>query len=396
MEFAYQYHGRTPGGSSVSGIAYGEDSIRCAAKLRRAGYTVSHIQIDWKATLTTFASRAVPVDELVRVYEFCAAQRENSGSETSETLLVASELVSDPRLKQALESMALVIQESGLSLGEAARQTGVFSGRDVEVLIALEKGGDLVEGLRSLADDHRRAADRRSNFRRMMIAPTALAVAFYVLLYAAFGFILPPTAESYLRNFGEHIPPSISALYHFALWYRENLTLTSIAHIVLGIIVIAVLRSSWAKRFVLSFNLPRDIAERSDLAMMWSSYRLLYHAGMQQEVILRALQKMATLDVNRQRARRYAQFAHTHSEAEAAEKAKFPRYVVIALKASQNGSLPEQLGRMVQEQVNIVNTKSAILETSVQYISMASGAALVVFYIVITVLPNMIATLSNL
>ncbi|OWY40381.1 hypothetical protein CEK28_03755 [Xenophilus sp. AP218F] len=395
MEFAFQYSGRTPGGSPVSGIAYGKDSLRCAAKLRRAGYAVHTIKLDWQASLATVFNKAIPVEELVRVYEFCAAQRE-SKSNTAETLLVASELVSDPRLRHALDSMALVIQESGLTMGEAARQTGVFSGRDVEVLIALEKGGDLVEGLRALADDHRRTDERNRNIRRMMIAPAALGVAFYMLVYAAFAFILPPTAESYLHNFGDHIPPSISGLYHFALWYRENLTLTTIVHVLTGMALVAFIRSSLAKSLALSFQLPRDIAERSDLAMMWSSFRLLYQAGMPKEIQLRALQRMANMDVNRRRARRFAQFAHTHTEAEAAEKAKFPRYVVIALKASKNGSLPDQLGRMVQEQINIVNTKSTILATIVNYGSTMFGAVLVLAFIAVTVLPNMIAALSNL
>ncbi|NHR04546.1 hypothetical protein HA052_04985 [Chromobacterium haemolyticum] len=395
MEFAFQYEGRTPGGSEVRGIAYGKNALSCASKLRRAGYTVKSTKLDWKASLASAFNKAIPVEELVRVYEFCAAQRQSRGN-TAESLLVASELVSDPRLQHALQSMALVIQESGLSIGEAARQTGVFSGRDVEVLIALEKGGDLVEGLRTLADDHRRTKDRSSNIRNMLITPAMLGVVFYVLVYALFAFILPPTAESYLQNFGDHIPAAISGLYHFALWYRENLALCTIVHLVAGIAIVAFLRSSLAKRLVLSFKLPRNIAERSDLAMMWSSFRLLYQAGMPKEIQLQALQRMATMDINRRRARRFAQFAHTHSEAEAAEKAKFPRYVCIALKASRNGSLPEQLNIMVQEQINIVNAETATLSAAINLSSLLFGGALVLLFYAISVLPNMIATLTNL
>ncbi|WP_440030410.1 hypothetical protein, partial [Chromobacterium amazonense] len=125
MEFAYQFHGRSLGGSAVSGLTFGPDALRARAKLQRAGYTVHGIRLDLPASLRTLLSPAISIADLIRVYDFCAGARQ-AGSAPPEMLPIAAELVFDARLRQALESMALMIHETGVDFSEAARQTGVF------------------------------------------------------------------------------------------------------------------------------------------------------------------------------------------------------------------------------------------------------------------------------
>ena len=395
IELAFQYHGRTPGGSAVKGLTFGPDAIRAAAKLRRIGYSVQSLKLDFGQSLRSLIRQQIPVEELVRIYEFCAGARE-AGSNATEMLLVAAELVFDPRLRQALDGMAVLIEESGISFGLAAKQTGLFPCRDVEVMLAMESSGSLAEALRTLADDHRRADERSRVFRRMLMAPIALLLVFYVLIYGALGFILPTTAEAFMRNFGDHLPTFTALIYGFAIWYKAHIVWMSFLHVGIGVAGVMFFRSQLVRRLILSFRLPYDIAERSDLAMMWSSFRLLYQAGMPKDDQLRALQRMATLDINRQRSRRYANYAPTMDEAVAADKAKFPRYVVVALKAGRSGTIPECLEKMVAEQINIVNTKATLLATVVNTGSTLFGALIVCLFVAITLLPGMLATLSNL
>ncbi|PRP68806.1 hypothetical protein BUE93_20380 [Chromobacterium amazonense] len=395
MEFAYQFQGRSLGGSAVSGLTFGPDALRARAKLQRAGYTVHQIRLDLPASLRTLLSPAISIADLIRVYDFCAGARQ-AGSAPPEMLPIAAELVFDARLRQALESMALMIHETGVDFSEAARQTGVFPVRDVEVIRAMEQAGNLAEALSALAADHRRTEERRTVFRRMMMGPVALLAVFYCLTYGALGFILPTTAEAFLRNFGSDLPAFADGVYRMAIWYRAHLPWMTALHLALGIGAIAFVRSALARRLVLSFKLPYDIAERADLAMMWSSYRLLYRAGMSKDKQAKALQRMATLEANRTRARRFASYSQTQSEYVAAERAQFPKYVSNALKAGQGGSIPEHLEKMVAEQINIVNTKASLLATLVNVGSTLGGALLVFVFVAITLLPGLLATLTHL
>lgn len=398
MDFAYKYRSKTARGRVVAGIAYASSKALAIGQLRRGGLAPFEINMDLPKTLVGLVKTGFSTRDLARFYA-TIGRRIKKDKPLVEGLSNAADFVQDSRLRQAIQVMRLAIMD-GRGEGDAMAIAG-FSPRDSKIVAASATAGRVGDAFVSLSREATREGQLKSGLWAIFTMPMFLMALIYAGFYAALVLAAPNTIA-----FLKQADVSISKMsefhqnyFAFAVWFNDNLLLNSIGFWLApaaGIFLVAKLNVlSWLAD---KFRWLREISIKTDAAMLWSSYALLYDANISPREICKLLQPTAVREDSRLAMRKMQLMLNNGvSQEEAVSRAGFQPFVVEAVKSSLSaGDLAQGLRELcdsLEEDILVITQilKDAMKVVSLIVLGIGVGALFMVSYF-----PLVSAVLQNL
>lgn len=398
MDFAYTYRSKTMRGRIVTGIVYASSKALAVGQLRRGGLAPFEIKVDVPKTVVGIFKTSFSTRDLARFYS-TIGRRIKKDKPLVEGLANAADFVQDSRLRQAIQVMRLAIMD-GRGEGDAMALAG-FSGRDSKIVAASATAGRVGDAFLSLSREATREGQLRSGLWAIFTMPAFLMVLIYAGLYGALVFAAPNTV-SFLKQADvdmKKMSDFHQNYFAFAGWFNKTLVLNSILFWltpVVGIIALVKMRVlTWLAD---KFRWLREISIKTDAAMLWSSYALLYDANISPREICKLLQPTALREDSRIAMRKMQLMLNNGvAQEDAVSKAGFHTFVVEAVRSSISaGDLSQGLREMcdsLEEDILVITQilKDAMKVVSLLVLGVGVGALFMVSYF-----PLVSAVLQNL
>lgn len=398
MDFAYTYRSKTMRGRIVSGIVYASSKALAIGQLRRGGLAPFEIKVDVPKTIVGIFKTSFSTRDLARFYA-TIGRRIKKDKPLVEGLANAADFVQDSRLRQAIQVMRLAIMD-GRGEGDAMALAG-FSARDAKIVAASSTAGRVGDAFLSLSREATREGQLRAGLWAIFTMPMLLMVLIYAGLYGALVFAAPSTAE-FLRQ--ADVDMRKMSEFHqnyfaFAAWFNKSLTLNSILFWLTPIVTIIALVKMRALSWLADkFRWLREISIKTDAAMLWSSYALLYDANISPREICKLLQPTALREDSRIAMRKMQLMLNNGvAQEDAVSKAGFHAFVVEAVRSSISaGDLSQGLRELcdsLEEDILVITQilKDAMKLVSVLVLGVGVGGLFMVSYY-----PLVSAVLQNL
>ncbi len=398
MQKVYRYTIKNRLGHIVEGALFAPDRPSAEITLKRLDARVIDLAVSWPDTINTMNRSTFDLRELAQVYSTLGRRIEN-GTEIPTALRETAEFVLDVRLKIAL-GMAEAQSAAGQPLGNALAASG-FPSRDCALIIAMQRAGDLGKVLLSLSQDYRRLASMRNKLRGLILEPAFFFGLAYILVWAATVFAIPRIQHFFAQLPNAHLPPWVSALYGLAAVFDAHLVIGTVLYVAGAIGLIVFLRSPAFAALLDYVPVVRNLSERADHAVLWSTFATMYDAAITHHEIARLLAQAATRDDNR------GAFVQMHrilqsgqvALAQAVQRVGFPPYIASAatraLSAGDASSVVDELHILsdnLSEDVEILTTRVAKV-TDITLKMVMGGVLLAVA--MVTVIPMILSTLSQ-
>lgn len=395
-EKAYNFTAKNRNKELMRGVVYAADSGGAYIKLTQMGYAPSDIpKLNIKYTIRNFISKGFDKRELARFYASMAKRLKN-GRSVPEGLENAVEFVDDPKLKQALIMMRQFVQE-GNSLASAMKMSS-FPLRDVEVIRSTADAGKSPDSMERIANELHRSEALKKSIMSVLRMPVVILFIMYLAFYGVLVFIAPAMFKFFktaLTNV--KLPAYAKSFYEFADVFKSNLVIGTIIYIAILAAIIWFVRSSLFKKLIEKFKLVKIISERSDMANLWTSFAMLYDAGINSEESTKLLANAAAREDSRECFLNMNRLLRSGlSIAESAPKAGFPIYIVRGIQAADSsGDLVSGLEDMCKDLSQDVEEYTAKLKDFIQLLSVALLSAFVLLFFMVSYFPIISATLSQ-
>lgn len=395
-EKAYNFTAKNRNKELMSGVVYAPDADAAYIKLTQMGYSPSDVpKMNIKYTLRNFVSKGFDKRELARFYASMAKRLKN-GRSVPEGLENAVEFIDDPKLKQSLIMMRQFVQE-GNSLASAMKMSN-FPVRDVEVIRSTSDAGKSPDSMERIANELHRSEALKKSIMSVLRMPVVILFIMYLAFYGVLVFIAPAMFKFFktaLTNV--KLPAYAKSFYEFADMFKNNLTVGTIVYITILIAIIWFVRSATFKSLIEKLKLVKIISERSDMANLWTSFAMLYDAGINSEESTKLLANAAAREESRDCFLNMNRLLRSGlSIAESAPKAGFPVYIVRGVQAADSGGdLVSGLEDMCKDLSQDVEEYTAKLKDFIQLLSVAFLSAFVLLFFMVSYFPIISATLSQ-
>ncbi len=396
MIHAWVHRSRAADGRICEGVLYAgsaaEAHFRLRHRLSREPLSIRHDP--WR-TLVAWWHPQFSCRDLVAFYR-ALGRRLERGQAIQPGLEQAQEFVSDARLAQAIAVFAHDLRE-GQRIGAALRSAG-FPARDAAALDAVADTGRLPETLLVLADDLERRQRLSETLQRTLQMPLTVAALLYLALYLAFMLFLPTMARFYAALGAQQLPAFARLLFGAAGEVRGHPLLSTGLWLTVPPALLWAVRSRQLARAWERIPLVDQLLERSELASLWRAFATLFDSGVQVEEACRLLQQAATRPAVRRWFTALGRELHAGWPlAQAAMRAGFPRHVIRALQAADSGGdVVAGLRSLAQGLGEDVDALSARQEHLVRVLSTLVAAGLVAGFFLLTYLPLLSSTFSQL
>lgn len=387
MQMAFQFSARAQKADKiVTGILVAPSSDVAFNQVKRMGFTQAEIRFDALQTLREWTGAQINARELARLYNTLGKRLEHRGSLT-EALAAAQDFTQDMRLKSASSIMRAAILD-GRPVHEAMLIAGLPE-RDAMMAKALADGGKLGKAFIDLASDILAEHRLQSSFSSMMRMPKIMLTLSYLFIPVVFLFIAPSMMSFFKRagSLAVNIPPAVKVFYEFVGWTQAHPVLALLMYLIIPLVVIAATKAGIWHRLAQRIQMVRDLSQSADHASIWSSYALMYGAGIRPVDICQMLGKAAKRQDSRAALLRFGRLLNGgEDEVSAISAAEFPPFVVQGFKSAKtSGSLVEgllQFSTLKKEDVELLTER---LQDVMKLVSMALLALLVlaVFFVVL-------------
>ncbi len=397
MDKAFNYRAKNRKRELIDGVVYAADADTAYIKLTQMGYAPSDMPtLNVKYTIRNFLTKGFDRKELARFYGSMAKRLKN-GRSVPEGLDNAIEFVDDPRLKQSLAMMRQFVQE-GNSLAAAMKLSG-FPLRDVEIVRSTAEAGKSAESLSRISQEMFRAETLRKSIMAVVRMPTIVLFIMYIAIYGVTVFIAPVMMKFFKNALGGNVklPAFAKAYYDFAASFKQNLTLSTILYIALLVAIVWFVRSPTFRRMLEKFKIVQIIAERSDMANLWTSFAMLYDAGINTEEATKLLAAAAARPQSKEAFMNMHRLLRSGSPIESAVvKAGFPVYVVRGIQAAvSGGDLVGGLEDLCKDLAADVEEYTMKLKDNIQLAATGVLSAFVLAFFMVTYYPIISATLAQ-
>ena len=394
MDKAFNYRAKNRKNELMDGVVYAADADSAYLKLTQMGYRPAEVPtLNPGYTLRNFLVRGFNRKELARFYSSMAKRLEN-GRSVPEGLDNAIEFVDDPRLKQALAMMRQFVQE-GNSLAAAMKLSG-FPLRDVEIVRSTAEAGKTATSLVRIAREIFRSEMLRKSIVSTIRMPMIVLFIMYCAIYGVTVFVAPVMTK-FFKNIGNVKLPAFAKMYYdFAAVVKANLTISTILYVLLLVGIVVMVRSQWFRRLLEKIRVVQIIAERSDMANLWTSFAMLYDAGINVEETTKLLAAAAARPQSRDAFMNMHRLLRSGATIESAVvKAEFPVYVLRGVQAAvSGGDLVGGLEDMCKDLAADVDEYTSKLKDNIQLAATAILSAFVLAFFMVTYFPIISATLS--
>jgi type II secretory pathway component PulF len=396
MDLCYAYLSKNPHGSVVEGMIYAPSEAEAHYRLKRKlGHVPLEIKLNAFASLRAIIRPGFDPRDLVTFYRAFGTRMEK-GQSIQQGLENAIEFVSDGKLKQAIALMSQDLQEGG-TLGNAMRLAG-FPERDVAALESTADTGKIPDTLLALAAELQRTESLRSAIRAIVQMPLTVAFIMYCGFYAALVVFMPAMRQFYKALGKVDIPVFARALYSLSEVFSAHLTLATLAYLGALVLFVAFCRSRALRALLDRVPVIKNIAQRADLANLWTGFALLYDAGVNVEEACRMLARAASRPESRVWFDSLArQFRAGLPLVAAVQKAGFPALVVQGIRAADSSGdvvagVNSMASRLSQDVADFTRNYEHYIRLA-SYLLAALGVA--VFFLV-TYYPILASTFAQL
>lgn len=398
MELAYKYTAHTQIGQILTGTVFSKKKDFAYITLKRAGLKAKSVNLDLGATVHGWMHTGFNQRDLARFYS-TIGKRINNGRPLIEGLMPAAEFIDDPRLKQAI----LVVQQSvadGASLSHSMNIAG-FERRDTMAIRAAEESGKTGDAFISLSADVSRREKLAAQLKSMFLMPKIMLTALYIGSFFAV-WLLAPKLQHFMHtlNMGSKKTPDPfqAAYFSFSNWVNDNFILGALIWIVPIVLIVWWVKSGYFESAMDHIKVWRLISEKSDMSTTWTAFGLLYDTGVPPYECARIVKTASRREKSQEAWLGLEKnFLSGHSISDAVEKAKFPSYIISAIKAAESSgsSIPEEIRGIcliLEEDVSLLTERFKVFADLVIKLVLALAifaAALV------TILPYMRLVITN-
>ena len=359
MDKAYNYKAKNRKRDIIDGVVYAPDSESAYLKLTQMGYTPTEMPtLNPKYTIRNFFTRGFDRKELARFYG-SMAKRLRNGRSVPEGLDNAIEFVDDPRLKQALAMM---------------------------------------ESLARISQEIFRAETLRKSIKATIRMPIIVLFIMYVAVYGVTVFVAPVMVKFFKTALGNVKLPAFAKVYYdFAAIFKANLVTSTTLYILALVAIIWFVRTQTFRNLLERIPLVQVIAERSDMSNLWTSFAMLYDAGINTEETTKLLAAAAARPASRDAFMNMHRLLRSGSSIEVAVvKSQFPVYVTRGIQAAvSSGDLVGGLEDMCKDLATDVEEYTSKLKDNIQLFATAILSAFVLMFFMVTYYPIISATLSQ-
>jgi type II secretory pathway component PulF len=396
MDYAYTYKARTPRGKLLDGFVFARSRALAFSKLKRNGFQPISIALSAEQTVRSIVSPEFNQAELSRFYA-TIGRRINNNRSFLEGLDAAIEFITDPRLRQSIMVMRQAAQDGQTE--KEAMLTAEFPARDAMVIGAANRSGNTGDAFIELSREIAQAHSMRKAVKQIFRMPMMMAILMYSFFYGALVWVAPMTMK-FLKNISVnlHMSSFNKAYFAFAEWFNSNLLIGSALYFTVPVLVFFFLRSQTFADMKDRSKKLRVISQKTDQAVLWNSYALLYDAATSSREACHILSQAASrLDskVSFQKLGRFLEAGRTLDES--VKPSGFPDFVVTGVKsAASSGNLTEGIHDMVRNLDEDVITLTETLKENVKTLAvvlMACGVGLIFF---VTYYPIVSSVLTNL
>lgn len=397
MDKAYDFQAKNRNRELVNGVVYAEDADTAYVKLTKMSYSPSTVPtLNLSYTIRNFLSRDFDKKELARFYK-SMSKRLKQGRSVPEGLDQAVEFIDDPKLKQALIMMRQFVLE-GNTLASAMNMAG-FPTRDVEVIRSTAVAGKQSESMERISQEILRAHILRKSISSVLRIPIAILFIMYSAFYGIIVFIAPGISKFFKESLNNvKLPAFAEIFYNFAAVFKQNLVFSTTIYISVLIGLVLFVKSSIFKRLIDKIKLVKTISERTDMSNLWTSFSMLYDAGINTEETCQMLSNAALREDSREcfvNMRRYLRSGLKIPLA--VEKSGFPDYIKKGVMAAESsGDLVGGLEDLADDLATDVEEYTAKLKDSIQLVSVAILSAFILLFFMVSYYPIVSATLSQI
>lgn len=397
MDKLYRYSASDVRGQYREGEIVAPDIDSAYELLTSGGLKVIDLVVDYVGSVSVATSSKASLREVSRVYKTLGRRMEKGGN-VAQSVGQLTEFVEDIRLRNNLNLLGVLLSD-GMSLGDAMRQAG-FSSRDASIVSAMDQAGRSAEAFTSMATEYQQAHQAQSGIKKVLIMPTIFAFLAYILIYASLMFMVPATMEKLIELVGEkNMPPYAMLLYTVSGFLNSNFILSTVAYLAAGVGVFQFIRSQAFSRLMDGFKVVRRLSERSDQAMVWRSFALLYDSGMNLSNSASLVSETAKRTDTREQFEALAEMlASGMSLEQAAQSADFPSYVRDAVGSAtlQQTGISDALIEFSDDLFEDVELLVDQLKSFISVATVIGMAALLLSLFAVSYLPMLSAVMQQL
>lgn len=385
MENAYSYSALNGVDVQVRGMVYAETEDIAYKKLKKAGFRPQKLQLNLPGTLSGLISSEFNLRELAMFYD-TIGKRILSGRPLGEGLESAASFVLDSRLRQASFLTAQSVSD-GTPMS-AAMKTAGFPVRDAMAIRAAEDSGRQGESFVAMGKDVARRADLSRKMKVMFGMPLIMMTAMYAGIYASSLFLIPKI-QGFVKNLGPVAEramdsPLQQGMFTLSRWVQSSVPVSLFLWCLPPVLLFMAFKKGYIAKVADFLPVWREISEKSDMAGTWTTFGMLYEAGVTPFEAAKTVRPSANREGTKVMFNRLEKsFYAGHSIGESSRRSDFPPYIITSMKAAESSGfpLPDEIRGMCErlhQDVDILTSRfQKIMEL---WSAIALGVMIIAFF----------------
>ncbi|MCX7099977.1 MAG: type II secretion system F family protein [Methylobacter sp.] len=353
MENAYSYSALNGVDVQVRGMVYAETEDIAYKKLKKAGFRPQKLQLNLPGTLSGLISSEFNLRELAMFYD-TIGKRILSGRPLGEGLESAASFVLDSRLRQASFLTAQSVSD-GTPMS-AAMKTAGFPVRDA--------------------------------MKVMFGMPLIMMTAMYAGIYASSLFLIPKI-QGFVKNLGPVAEramdsPLQQGMFTLSRWVQSSVPVSLFLWCLPPVLLFMAFKKGYIAKVADFLPVWREISEKSDMAGTWTTFGMLYEAGVTPFEAAKTVRPSANREGTKVMFNRLEKsFYAGHSIGESSRRSDFPPYIITSMKAAESSGfpLPDEIRGMCErlhQDVDILTSR--FQKTMELWSAIALGVMIIAFF----------------
>lgn len=276
MRLVYKFIAKPNLGEVFEGATFATSEEEAIQKIAKQGIKVIEIRLSIKDVINTFYKSQPNGRELSQFYRTIGKRLEN-GRGVQQTIEESLEFTLDENLK-VMASMMLLAARNAATVDECMTFAG-FPERDCAIVKSLRLAGSAYKAFESLSAFYSRDYNLKRMIRGVFIEPAFVLALGYIFVWTVFVFAIPKIEHLFKVMPDAKLPRNIEELYHLVNIFDAHIVLSTALYIAIVPAGFLFFRSQLFKKMIDMVGSIRNLSQRSDHAIIWSSYALLYEAA---------------------------------------------------------------------------------------------------------------------
>lgn len=397
MNLAYNYLAKA-NNQTFSSELIASSKQEAIQKIKDKNLTLLNIELNYNDSFAVLLSKNVKPKSLSLFYNALGLRLKNE-MDPSVILRMLIKTQRDPRLRLMIADMEGYLN-FGLNVGDAMEKSG-FSKMDSRLIKSMLDSKKMGNTFISLANDYSRISNMQKQFATLMIEPSIIFTASLFIIWADFLFLVPKMSH-FFKSLGEsHLPSFVAHVINFGLFFAHHQPYASVVYFGAVIALIYFFTTKLFKELITNYIGPlKRLSVYSDQVRFWSGFILLYDTSNDvADSILLLREAASRKDTKNSLAIFSAKMREGVKPEVAVNASGFPEdiemMVSTSISAPGKQAVITSLNQFIEALYIDLNELTAKVIMFSHYISLLFGAIIVMFLASTTVLPMLLATLSQ-